>query len=85
MFFGSDFFWLLMGVILVLVAAAWLNDLAGVAGVWAVAMVSGSSTGWPRTMGAAPAAWYPHICGRPVALGWSTSPPTPLVAEAYSE
>jgi uncharacterized membrane protein (DUF4010 family) len=26
---------------LVLVAAAWLNDLAGVAGVWAVAMVSG--------------------------------------------
>ncbi len=27
----------------------------------AVAMVSGFSTGWPRTMGAAPAAWKPHI------------------------
>jgi hypothetical protein len=29
----------------------------------AVAIVSGSSTGWPRTIGAAPAAWKPHIRG----------------------
>ena len=29
----------------------------------AVAMVSGFSTGWPRTIGAAPAAWKPIIAG----------------------
>jgi hypothetical protein len=29
----------------------------------AVAIVSGSSTGRPRTSGAAPAAWNPHISG----------------------
>src|SRR5665647_1707103 len=33
----------------------------------AVAMVSGSSTGWPSTIGAAPAAWKPHIIGACVA------------------
>ena len=33
----------------------------------AVAMVSGVSTGCPRTIGAAPAAWKPHIRGRCVA------------------
>ncbi len=29
----------------------------------AVAMVSGCSTGWPSTSGAAPAAWKPNILG----------------------
>ena len=29
----------------------------------AVAMVSGCSTGWPSTSGAAPAAWKPNIRG----------------------
>jgi len=33
----------------------------------AVATVSGCSTGWPRTIGAAPAAWKPSIRGRRVA------------------
>ena len=30
----------------------------------AVATVSGSSIRWPTTIGAAPAAWKPHIRGR---------------------
>ena len=34
----------------------------------AVATVSGSSTGWPSTSGAAPAAWKAHIRGVRVAL-----------------
>ena len=33
----------------------------------AVAMVSGWSTGWPSTRGAAPSAWNPHMRGSRVA------------------
>ena len=33
----------------------------------AVAIVSGSSTGWPSTKGAAPAAWKPTMAGSLVA------------------
>ena len=50
----------------------------------AVATVSGWSTGWPRTIGAAPAAWNPHILGRLVATGSRISPASPAVGEAYS-
>jgi hypothetical protein len=34
----------------------------------AVAIVVGFSTTWPDTIGAAPAAWKPHICGVRVAM-----------------
>ena len=44
----------------------------------AVAMVSGSVTGWPRTSGAAPSAWKPHITGSFV----ETAGSSPAVAEA---
>jgi len=45
---------------------SWITSSAGIqlAGLpmrIAVAIVSGFVTGWPRTMGAAPAAWKPHI------------------------
>ena len=64
-------------------ASAWRHE-AGLPIRMAVAMVSGSSTGWPSTIGAAPAAWKPHICGVRVATGASSSPPSPGVAVAYS-
>src|SRR5690606_14451133 len=47
-------------------ASAWLQD-AGLPMRIAVATVSGWSTGWPSTRGAAPAAWKPHIAGSRVA------------------
>jgi hypothetical protein len=39
------------------------TQLAGLPMRIAVAMVSGFATGCPRTIGAAPAAWKPHILG----------------------
>ncbi len=63
-------------------ASAWAHE-AGLPIRMAVAMVSGWSTGWPRTMGAAPAAWYPHIRGVCVATAGS-GPSTPSVSVAYS-
>ena len=44
-------------------AATACGHEAGLPMRMAVAMVSGSSMGWPLTMGAAPAAWKPHIRG----------------------
>src|SRR5579883_2352760 len=44
-------------------AASAGSQLAGLPMRMAVATVSGSSTGWPRTIGAAPAAWNPSILG----------------------
>jgi hypothetical protein len=50
---------------------AWSHD-AGLPIRIAVAIVSGSSIGWPLTRGAAPAAWKPHMTGSLVAgPGWS--------------
>ena len=40
------------------------TQLAGLPMRMAVAIVSGFATGWPSTIGAAPAAWKPHILGR---------------------
>ena len=55
-----------------LAAAAAEYQLAGFPMRMAVAMVSGFSTTWPSTMGAAPAAWKPSIRGslveRPASL-----------------
>ena len=55
-----------------LAAAVAEYQLAGLPIRMAVAIVSGCSTGWPSTMGAAPAAWNPSIRGsrvdRPAAL-----------------
>ena len=45
-------------------AASACFQLAGLPMRMAVAMVSGCSIGWPRTIGAAPAAWKPIILGR---------------------
>ena len=49
-------------------------QLAGFPMRIAVAIVSGFSTGWPSTIGAAPAAWKPSIRGslvdRPASLYW---------------
>ena len=44
-------------------AATALSHDAGAPIRIAVATVSGCSTRWPRTSGAAPAAWKPHIRG----------------------
>src|ERR1700722_1305823 len=46
-----------------LAAAVAEYQLAGLPMRIAVAIVSGFSTGWPRTIGAAPAAWEPSMRG----------------------
>ena len=45
-------------------AARASSPRAGLPMRMAVAIVSGCSTGWPSTSGAAPAAWKPSIWGR---------------------
>src|SRR5678815_4964948 len=49
-------------------SAAWMacSPRAGFPMRMAVATVSGLSTGCPSTSGAAPAAWTPNTCGKPV-------------------
>ena len=47
----------------------------------AVAMVSGWSIGWPLTIGAAPAAWKPHMIGVRVATAVCAAPAS---SPAYS-
>ena len=63
-------------------SSAWDQE-AGLPMRMAVAMVSGSSTGWPRTIGAYPAAWNPHILGVLVATAGRV-PDTPSTSVAYS-
>ena len=58
-------------------AASACSHEAGLPIRMAVAIVSGSVTGWPWTIGAAPAAWKPHITGVFVATAGSSASEAP--------
>ena len=65
-------------------AATAVSHEAGLPIRMAVAIVSGSVTGWPSTSGAAPSAWKPHITGVCVATAGSAVPSVAVDSCAYS-